>query len=218
MVEQRRIFVAGGTGYLGSGVVPLLLQRGHSVCVLARPGSEQKIPEGCSAITGDALNAESYKSHVAPADTFLHLVGVPHPSPAKAPLFRSIDLPAVRASVAAGSHAGIRHFIYLSVAHPAPVMKAYVETRKEAEELIRASGMSATFLRPWYVLGPGHRWAYSLLPFYWLLKRIPSTRETAHRLDLVTLAQMLAAIVHAVESPADGMRIVDAQQIGSAIL
>jgi hypothetical protein len=48
---------------------------------------------------------------------------VPHPSPAKAKQFREIDLLAARESVRAIAATTIRHFIYLSVAHPAPVMK-----------------------------------------------------------------------------------------------
>jgi len=56
--------------------------------------------------------------------------------------------------------------MYVSVAHPAPVMNAYIEPRMEVEAAIRAAGLNATILRPWYVLGPRHRWPYVLLPFY----------------------------------------------------
>jgi uncharacterized protein YbjT (DUF2867 family) len=80
-------------------------------------------------------------------------------------------------------------------------MRAYVAVRAECEAAIRAAGLTATLVRPWYVLGPGHRWAYALVPFYALCERLPSTRATARRLGLVTLAQMVAALVQAVESP-----------------
>ncbi|MEK6406844.1 MAG: hypothetical protein AABN34_07770 [Acidobacteriota bacterium] len=79
--------------------------------------------------------------------------------------------------------------------------------------MIRESGLAATILRPWYVLGPGHRWPYALVPMYWLFERIPATRETARRLGLVTLEEMVAALVHSVESPADGIRILDVPSI-----
>lgn len=215
-MNLHKVFIAGGTGYLGSHLIPALLQGGHEVSVLARKGSENKVPKNCRAVVGDALQAESYQGSIGSADTFVHLVGVPHPSPSKADFFRSIDLPAVRASVASASAANISHFVYLSVAQPASVMKEYVQTRAEAEQLIRESGLNATFLRPWYVLGPGHRWAYSLLPVYWLLKMLPSTRDTALRLDLVNLRQMIAALVRAVETPVSGIEIVTAQQIKKA--
>jgi uncharacterized protein YbjT (DUF2867 family) len=79
-------------------------------------------------------------------------VGVAHPSPAKAAEFRNIDLVAGREAVSAGVAAGIRHFVYVSVAHPAPMMKAYIAVREECESMIRASGLNATILRPWYAL------------------------------------------------------------------
>jgi len=50
----------------------------------------------------------------------VQLVGVSHPSPAKAAEFRSIDLVAGREAIAAAVSAGIQHLIYVSVAHPLP--------------------------------------------------------------------------------------------------
>jgi hypothetical protein len=46
--------------------------------------------------------------------------------------------------------------------------------------MVRESGMNATILRPWYVLGPGRQWPLLLKPMYWLMERIPATRESAH--------------------------------------
>ena len=74
-------------------------------------------------------------------------------------------------------------------------------------------GMNATILRPWYVLGPGHRWPYLLLPMYWLCELLPPTRKGARRLGLITLAQMLSALIHAVENPAAGIRIIEVPEI-----
>ncbi len=171
---------------------PHLLQKGYAVEALVRKGSESKAPVGCKAITGDALNSDSYKQSLS-SDTFIHMVGVANPSPAKAGLFRNIDLPAAIASIDAAIYNGVKHFVYVSVAHPAPAMKAYVQTRMEAEAKLRDSGLNTTILRPWYVIGPGHRWAYALIPFYKLAEMIPATRDSALRCGLVTLKQMLAA-------------------------
>src|SRR5205814_10433141 len=117
--------------------------------------------------------------------------------------------PSVQIAVKAARDAGIRHFIYLSVAQPASMMRAFIAVRAEGEALIRASGMRATFVRPWYVLGPGHRWPYALLPFYWAAEILPATRESARRLGLVTISQMLNALVWAVENVPDDVRVLD---------
>ena len=54
--ERRRVFIAGGTGYIGQRLIPRLLDRGHEVRALVRPGSERKLPEGCTAVIGNALD------------------------------------------------------------------------------------------------------------------------------------------------------------------
>jgi len=211
------VFVTGGTGYMGRRLIPQLVARGHRVRALVRSSSTANLPAGCAPVVGDALDAASYSAAVPPAETFVQLVGVAHPSPAKAEQFRSVDLASVRAGAAAAVTAGIGHFVYVSVAHPAPMMKAYIAARSEGEELIRTSGLSATILRPWYVLGPSHRWPVILQPFYWLAEQFPGTREPARRLGLVTIDQMLAALVRAVENPPDGVRIVEVPQIRAAV-
>ena len=194
---------------MGSRLIPLLLRRGHQVKALVREDSEKKLPDGVTRVTGGALKRGSYTEQVRGSDTFVHLIGVPHPSPAKAKEFREIDLVSVQVALNAARDAVIRHFVYLSVAHPAPVMHAFIEVRSECEAMIRASGMPATFLRPWYVLGPGHRWPYALIPFYWLLERLPASKQSAHRLGLIRLSQMVNALAWAVENPADSVRILD---------
>jgi uncharacterized protein YbjT (DUF2867 family) len=209
----RQVFITGGTGYLGRPLIARLLARGHTVKALIRPGSESKLPANCEPISGDALDSSSYGAHIAPADTFVHLVGVSHPNPSKAEQFRSVDLASARGAIHAARQADVGHFVYLSVAHPAPMMKAYIAVRTECEEMLRASGLNATILRPWYVLGPGHRWPYALLPMYWLLERIPVTREGAQRLGLVTLEQMVCALTGSVENPSQGVRIVEVPKI-----
>ncbi len=211
--QHHCVFVTGGTGYVGRPLITQLLERGHEVRALVRPGSERKLPAGCQAVPGDALDGRSYAAKIAPADTFVQLVGVSHPNPSKAAEFRNVDLASGRSAVEAAKEAGVRHFIYVSVAHPAPVMKAYIEVRSQCEAMIGQSGMNATILRPWYVLGPGHRWPYFLLPIYKLMERLPSTREGAIRLGLVTLEQMVRALVQAVETPAQGVRIVEVPEI-----
>ncbi|MEK6570662.1 MAG: NAD(P)H-binding protein, partial [Bacteroidota bacterium] len=54
--NARRVFITGGTGYMGRRLIPELLRRGHEVRALVRNGSELKLPAGCPFIVGDALD------------------------------------------------------------------------------------------------------------------------------------------------------------------
>ena len=163
---KRRVFITGGNGYMGQRLISApagTRPRGAGPRAL---GSEKKLPAGCTPVFGNALDGESYAAQISPADTFVQLVGVAHPSPAKAAEFRQVDFPSGLGAISAAKCAGIRHFVYLSVAHPAPMMHAYIAIRTECEGAIASAGLNATILRPWYVLGPGHRWPYALIPMY----------------------------------------------------
>jgi uncharacterized protein YbjT (DUF2867 family) len=212
-MARHDVFLTGSTGFLGRSLATELLRRGHRVRALVRPGSESRVVEGCEIVHGDALRAETYTANIAPADTFVHLVGVAHPSPSKANEFRAIDLVSCREAVSAAKQAGIQHFVYLSVARPAPMMKEYQAVRAEGERMITESGIPATFVRPWYVLGPGRSWPIVLQPFYALARLFPATREGANRLALVTLEQMTQTLAFAVEHPAERIQIFEPPQI-----
>jgi uncharacterized protein YbjT (DUF2867 family) len=212
-MPPQRVFLTGATGFLGSSLAAELLRRGHSVRALVRAGSESRVPAGCEIVHGDALRGETYAANIAPANTFVHLVGVPHPSPSKAEEFRTIDLVSAREAVNAAKQEGIRHFVYLSVARPAPMMKAYQAVRAEGEAMVIASGIPATFVRPWYVLGPGRSWPRMLQPFYAMARLLPATRDGANRLSLVTLEQMTQTLAWAMENPPTQLQILEPPQI-----
>jgi uncharacterized protein YbjT (DUF2867 family) len=212
-MARHEVFLTGGTGFLGRSLATELLRRGDRVRALVRPGSESRIVPGCEIVRGDALHAETHIANIASADTFVHLVGVSHPSPSKVAEFRAIDLVSCREAVNAAKQAAIRHFVYLSVARPAPMMKEYQAVRAEGERMIIESGIPATFVRPWYVLGPGRSWPIVLQPFYALARMFPATREAANRLALVTLEQMTQTLAYAIEHPAERLQIFDPPQI-----
>jgi nucleoside-diphosphate-sugar epimerase len=211
--SPANVFLTGGTGYIGSALAHELVRRGHRVRALVRPGSERKLPKGCEMIHGNALRAETYAHQVRSNDTFVHLVGVAHPNPKKAVEFSSIDLESCVQAVAAAKRAHVRHFIYLSVARPAPIMQEYQAARAQGEQIIIQSGLPATFVRPWYVLGRGHRWPTMLIPLYALARLLPATREGAERLALVTLEQMVRTLAWAAENPPIDIRALEPRHI-----
>jgi uncharacterized protein YbjT (DUF2867 family) len=214
---MKRVTVLGGTGYLGRPLIENLIARGAEVTALVRPASRGRVPQGARIIEGSSLSSGDVANALTEQCSLVLLVGTPHPSPAKAKEFREVDLVAARAAAEATSRTPrVAHIVYVSVAHPAPVMKAFIEARSEGERLLGATGVPLTVLRPWYVLGPGHWWPYALVPIYALLERVPSTRDSARRLGLVTHSQMVNALLCAIEGPvAPGIRVVGVPEIRS---
>ncbi|UFH54532.1 SDR family oxidoreductase [Spirosoma sp. KNUC1025] len=211
---MKTIFITGGTGYMGRRLIRELLRRGHRVIALVRPGSEQKVPVGAEIVVADPFDAASFADLIPAGSVFVQLLGVAHPSPAKAEAFKQIDLVSVRESILAAQTAQVAHFVYVSVAQePTRIMQAYQQVRQIGETMARQRGLNCTFIRPWYVVGPGHWWPVLLLPLYGLAELFPGVRQKARALGFVTLSQMLATLQIAIESEPKPLAVFDVADI-----
>ncbi len=210
---MQTVFITGGTGYIGTRLIKALVKENNfHIKALVRTGSENKIPLGCEIIFGNALDAATYQNSISPATIFVHLIGVAHPSPAKKEQFKSIDLVSIQQAVKAATCAGISYFVYLSVAmYPAKIMKDFQQVRTGGEALLLKQNFVSTFVRPWYVLGPGHWWPVLLKPVYFILKLFPSTRSTAKNLDTVTIGQIIKVLVNCIKNQPKENNIIDVQ-------
>lgn len=212
--NHKTVFIAGGTGYIGKRLVKQLLQNEHRVITLVRKGSEHKVPPGAEVVVADAFDGNTFTKHIPPGAVFVQLLGVPHPSPKKAKQFRDIDLRSVKASAVAAAAAGAQHFVYISVAMaPSKLMAAYQAVRQEGEACCLQQKLNCTFLRPWYVLGPGHWWPVLLYPFYGLAELIPAWRKQARAKALVTIRQMLHTLINTIEGNPEPLRILEISDI-----
>jgi len=181
---------------------------------LVRTGFESKLPQGAVPVFGNAFDAGSFENTIPSNSIFIQLLGVPHPGPKKKEFFKSVDLASAKASAAAAKKAGASHFIYISVAQtPTKIMKDYQECRAAGEAAIRETGLAATFIRPWYVIGPGHYWPVLFQPIFKVLEMIPSTRQKAKALRVVYLKQILNVLTYSVENTAEGIRIIEIEEI-----
>lgn len=215
------IFITGGTGYIGTRLIKILINEGYEVTALVRQQSIKKLPHGGIPIIADPFAASNYADAVPRGCIFIHLLGVSHPGPKKKDLFFSVDLSSLKASVEAAVHARAKHFVYMSVAqYPTKVMGDYQQARSQGEQAIIASGIPYTFIRPWYVVGPGHYWPLLFNPVFKLLEIIPKTSVQAKSLALVSIKQMLRTLKNVILNMADRpntiIEIKDIKRAGAA--
>jgi NADH dehydrogenase len=147
-----KVLVAGGSGFLGRHVVAAVRERGHAVIVLAR--GTRPLPEGAPAILGDAARGPLPLEHLAGCEAIVNLAGIKHEEGSQT--FEAVHVEATARLLEAARAAGIRRFVHVSVVCSRPDPKnAYHDTKWRAEELVRASGLPATILKPGVVYGPG---------------------------------------------------------------
>ncbi len=216
---MQTVFITGATGYMGTRLIKMLLAKGHRVIALTRLQSRHKVPAGAEVVTGNPFDENTFYDFIPKDAVFVQLLGVPHPSPAKAPQFTSIDLASVKASANAAAKAGASHVIYVSVSmQHSKLMQAYQQVRRQGEACCMSKQLNCTFIRPWYVLGPGHWWPVILMPLYALANMVPAWKKKAAGTALVTLPQMLASLVSAIEAKPQPLTIVEIAAIKKAQL
>jgi len=214
---MKRIAIAGSTGFIGRALVVALVARGMHVTSIMRPGTESRLPAGADCIVADPLDRATFLDAIRGFDAFVQLIGTPSPSPAKAEEFRRVDGGAGKEGAWACKEAGIPHYVYLSVPLDIPVMKAYVAVRAEVEALITSLGLTASIIRPYYVLGPGRRWPYLVMPLLWIGRLIPGISRLARSMVFNTREQVVQAIVRAIEQPPTGIDVWNANRIKRAL-
>ncbi|WP_369234981.1 SDR family oxidoreductase [Streptomyces sp. R21] len=134
MTTTSPILVTGGTGTLGSHVVPLLRESGHEVRVLSR--HDRAAGDGVEYVAADLLKGEGIEPALEGVETVLHLAGGPKG-----------DDEATRNLVRAASRAGVRHLVYISVIGADTIPVKWLSSKLAAEQAVADSGIPWTTLR-----------------------------------------------------------------------
>lgn len=196
-----RVHVTGGSGFLGTHVLPLLRARGHDVTALTRSEAARRRVEaaGATALEGDLDDAASVdKAFTASgADALVNLA--------------SLGFGHAPTVVAAAEEAGIRRAVFVSTTAVFTQLDARSKSvRLAAEDLIRASALDWTIVRPTMIYGtPADRNMARLLRF---LQRTPVVLLPGGggRLQQpVHVDDVASAVVAALEAPVAVHRAYD---------
>ncbi len=147
-----KVLIVGGSGYVGSHMAQHLLEQGHQVTIASRRGEGPL--EGVRYVAADAAKDEGLRDAALGHEALIYLVGIIRERGDQT--FRQAHVEGVRHSLAAARSAGLRRFVHMSALGVARgTGSRYYETKAEGEELVQASGLDWTILRPSLIFGRG---------------------------------------------------------------
>jgi len=150
-----KIAVIGGTGFVGGYVIAALKAAGHTVSVLARPGSEDKLRQTSfwRITPGDLNDDRAIDATLADCDAVVYSVGLLREFPRQGITYENTQYEGVVRVVASAKRNNVSRFLLLSANGIKMPGTPYQETKFRAEEHLLASGLDATIFRPSVIFG-----------------------------------------------------------------
>lgn len=147
----NRVFVTGGTSFLGLRVVAALIELGADVTVLVRPENEDKLGalrRHVRLVSGNVWDRASLKGRSRGHGAVVHLVGSIHAQPERGLTFQQLNLVSARNAISMAVSDGVPYFVLLSaVSKPIGVSAEYLYSKREAEDYLRGSGLAWAVVR-----------------------------------------------------------------------
>ena len=200
MQAARRVFVTGGTGFVGRAVIQALRAEGYAVRCLVRRGSERDL-RGLGAIErveGDVMARQSLDDGMTGCDTVVHLVGIIHERPAIGSTFERVHIQGTQNVLDAAAAAGVRRYVHMSALGSRPAARSrYHQTKWAAEEAVRSSPLPWTIFRPSIIYGRGDEFITMLRSMLERLPIVPVVGSGRQRLQPVPVEQVAHGFAHA---------------------
>lgn len=204
------IAITGGTGFVGQATLDVHEARSIAVRALARNAPDDR--PAMDWITGNLSNFAALDRLVEGADAVIHIAGLTNS--VNPDDFEAANVTGTRAMIDAARRAGTQRFIFISsLSAREPQLSAYGASKARAEELVVASDLDWTIVRPPAVYGPRDKDMFELFRAarYGLVPLPPAGRTSL--IHVQDLAELLAALARTdqkisgqVFEPDDGRR------------
>lgn len=196
-----RIFVAGGTGFVGRHVCRALSERGHELRLLAHSRMAEA-EEGIRYVEGDVARLESFAVEVSGCDAVINLVGIIREFPSRGMTFDKLHVQATANMLEAARRAGVTRYLQMSALGTRPdAVSAYHRSKWQAEEQVRGSGLAWTIFRPSLIFGPHDAFINMLAAQLRLAPVMPVIGSGTYRLQPIHADDVARCFADALEMP-----------------
>jgi uncharacterized protein YbjT (DUF2867 family) len=153
---KMKIAITGGTGFIGRHLAKDLISRGHEVVIISRgyyTRNTQSI-EGAKFIQLDANDTAKLTEAFRGCNAVAHCAGTSVEDGKQT--LEQLHADGARSAVTAAENAGVKKIVLLSYLSVRPnVNSAYLTTKWQGEEIVRASNLNYTILKAGLVYGSG---------------------------------------------------------------
>ena len=207
--DQPIILLAGGTGYIGVRLTPLLERERLQLRCLARSPEKLRchVKETTEIVPGDVLDVPSLDRSLQGVDAAFYLVHLMSATKD----FEKEDRRAAMNFAVAAARAGVRRIIYLGGLGDDndPQLSPHLRSRHEVGQILRESGVETIEFRASAVIGAGSL-SFELVEA--LTDRLPvmiCPRWLATPTQPIAIDDVLAYLLAARHLPAEGSRLFE---------
>lgn len=199
-MKPQRIVILGGTGFVGRHLLPRLHADGHTLLALTRNRElhrELAVLPRLRLVNAQVHDPAVLERALCGADAVLNLVGILNESGGERHSFRGVHVDLTAKVIAACRAAGVARLLHMSALRAGEGTSRYLQTRGEAEMLVKQSGLAWTIYRPSVIFGPGDGLYFRFARLLRLAPLVPLARAGA-RFAPVYVRDVAAAIARSV--------------------
>ena len=196
-----KIFVSGGTGFVGGHLCRELTARGHALRLLCHSRSAVS-EDNVEYFTGDVASPADCLKGAQGCDAVINLVGIIREYPSRGITFEKLHIEATRNMLMAAKGNGISRYLQMSALGSRPAaVSGYHKSKYAAEELVVASALDYTIFRPSLIYGPKDAFVNMLAGFIRSYSLVPVIGDGKYRLQPISADDVARCFALALEMP-----------------
>lgn len=205
-MAAQQLVILGGTGFVGSHLVPRLAADGHRIVLLSRNREQHRALGVLPQVTirsADVYDDEVLRGAFAGADAVINLIGILNSHGRHT--FQRAHVELTRRVIAACHASGVGRLHQMSSLKAGQGLSQYLKTRGEAETLVKASSLVWTIYQPSVIFGEGDGLVSRFASLLRWMPLLPLARAQA-RMAPTYVGDVAEAIARCVDSHKLGQR------------
>ncbi len=195
-----RIFLTGGTGYVGGNIREALAGRPIRLLVRDKAAAADLAGPDVEVVEGDVTRPETLRGAMDGCEAVIHLVAII--AEEGGATFDGVIHQGTVNVVAEAKRAGIRRFVHMSAMGTTDDPRyAYMQAKWRAEQAVKTSGIPWTIFRPSVVFGPGDEFINALAGVVRNFPLIPVVGDGQSKFQPVSVREVAEAFTKALDDP-----------------